>query len=103
MTITEKLHPQRFPNMSPRMGAIVGCVLGEEFTTPVLEELCITVDGCVLGRERGDCGHNMFIGSAVDLARNWSELLDAAGLSAEETAEAWRMYRGAVEDFREVS
>ena len=33
-SLSAKLHPSRFPGMSPLMAAIVGFVLGESFTHP---------------------------------------------------------------------
>ncbi len=89
--VKEKLHPKRFPGMSPRMGAIVGCILGVECTTPVLAGITIT-DNCVLAMRQGDCGFNEFIGAKSDLERNWAELLDAAGLDESERAQAGMLY-----------
>ncbi len=34
MSLTEKLHPDRFTAMSPKMTAIIAYVLGEEWTEP---------------------------------------------------------------------
>lgn len=36
-TLTEKLHPSRFSEMSPFMAAIVAYVLGEAWTEPAIE------------------------------------------------------------------
>ncbi|KKL72589.1 hypothetical protein LCGC14_2083420 [marine sediment metagenome] len=102
-TLESKLQPGRFTNMSPKMAAIVGCIIGAKFTDPALVELSITADGHVLGRKDGDCGLNEWIGSADDLERNWQMLLGAAGLTEEEQEQARRCYRVNVRDWREVS
>jgi hypothetical protein len=47
-SLDAKLDPARFPGMSPRMGAIVGLILGRELTNPVLSDLSITTDGFVV-------------------------------------------------------
>ncbi len=90
--VKEKLHPKRFPNMSPKMGAIVGCILGVECTTPVLIGITITSDNCVLAMRQGDCGFNEFIGARSDLENNWAKLLDYAGLDEGEKAQAGMLY-----------
>ena len=95
-----KLHPNRFPNMSGKMAAIVAYVLGEHWTDPELAELAITSDGLVLGREDGDVGCNTVIGSAEDLGRNVRFLITMAGLTDEERAEWDRLYRTRVADWR---
>ena len=100
MTLSEKLHPRRFPRMSSKMAAIVGCILDEEWTAPTIAELHITSDAHVLARNDGDCGCNQYIGLAADLERNWQSLLDVAGLTEEERADAERFYRQAVADHR---
>ena len=91
-TLAQKLHPGRFPGMSPKMAAIVGCILGRPFTQPSISELVITSDGCVLARHKGDIGYNDFIGARSDLERNWNRLLDVAGLTNGERQLARRMY-----------
>jgi hypothetical protein len=102
-TLESKLKPSRFTNMSPKMAAIVGCIIGTQFTDPQLVELCITADGHVLGRKDGDCGLNEWIGDASDLERNWRMLLGAAGLTLNETAQAEALYLANVRDWRQVS
>jgi hypothetical protein len=99
-TLSDKLHPQRFPGMSPKMTAIVGYVLGEEWTEPRIAELVITSDNWVLARDTGQIGFDSIIGTVMDLERNWINLLQAAGLSDGEQAEAERLYGKAVRDFR---
>jgi hypothetical protein len=92
--VRELLHPQRFTHMSGKMAAIVACILGgDPVTSPTLVELCITSDGLLMGRLEGDCGFNEMLGSERDLARNWSALLDAAGLTPEQREEADTWYQ----------
>ena len=75
--LIQKLNPRRFPNMSPKMAAIVGHILDIEVTDPVIDALFVTSDGFVLAQHSGDCGANDFIGSYSDLRSNWVRLLNA--------------------------
>ena len=52
-TLADKLHPNRFPGMSGRMAAIVGYILGEEWSRPRIAELVVTSDGWLLARTWG--------------------------------------------------
>ena len=92
-TLAQKLHPRRFPGMSSKMAAIVGCILDCQYTQPSIAELVITSDNCVLARHEGDIGCNDFIGARTDLERNWKRLLDVAGLTGDERQLAKRKYR----------
>lgn len=94
--LVEKLHPRRFPGMSGKMAAILGYLLGEAWTDPALTDLCITSDGYLLGQEAGDVGMNAFLGAASDLAANLERLVELpeVGLTADETAAVWTLYRG---------
>jgi len=99
-TLSDKLHPRRFPGMSGKMAAIVGYFLGEEWTAPRIAELVVTSDGHVLARHDGHCGCDHYVGLAADLERNWLALLGVAGLTDDERAEADQIYRQAVADHR---
>jgi len=76
------------------------CFLKGQATETLIAELVVTSDGHVLARHDGDCGCNHYVGTAADLERNWLALLDAAGLTDEERAEAERLYRQAVAGHR---
>ena len=97
--LVKKLHPARFSGMSGKMAAIVGCILGQKFTNPAIEEMVITSDGVVLGRAENDCGCNEWIGSESDLRCNWDNLLNAAGLTDAEKLMAWAAYENAITHF----
>lgn len=56
--LAEKLHPDRFTEMSPRMAAVVGYILQERFTEPAIAELVVTSDGFVLARMEGEVGNS---------------------------------------------
>ena len=71
-----KFHPGRFPNMSPKMAAITGFLLGQEYTTPQIVGMVVTSDKFVLAQTKGDYGHNEFIGTYEDLEKNWHSLVD---------------------------
>jgi hypothetical protein len=85
-SLLRKLDPQRFPNMSLPMAAILGFVLERQFTTPVLADVQVTPDGHVLGwpSEEEGVGHSMHLGVEADLRANPSRLGMAAGLDQEE-------------------
>jgi hypothetical protein len=83
-SLERKLNPNRFTAMSGKMAAIVGCILGVQYTDPQLVELCLTCDDYVLGRREGDCGANEWIGSGDDLRNNLNRLIEAAELTPEE-------------------
>lgn len=90
--LPEKLHPARFPGMSPLMAAIVGYVLGESFTNPAIAELTVSErENLVYIRQEGAVGFEG-IQSLEDLRNNWNRLLDAAGLTDEERKEAVRLF-----------
>jgi hypothetical protein len=91
-TLTAKLHPSRFTAMSPKMGSIVAYILGQEWVKPQVNCLMVTSDNFVMGQVKGDIGMNHFIGTESDLARNWKELLDCAGLGHDERALAVKLY-----------
>ena len=94
--LADKLHPERFRNMSNKMAAIVGYILGMAWTEPTIAELVITSDGFVLARNRDHVGFDAFIGSIADLQRNWNNLLNAAQLTRQERQEAAHRYQQAV-------
>ena len=73
MSLTAKLHPDRFTEMSPKMTAIIAYVLGEEWTDPQIAWMSVSSDGYVTTDAD-------FLGDAADLDRNIRKLLIAAGL-----------------------
>lgn len=87
--LERKLRPSNFTAMSPRMAALVAAVVSPESwgTTPRIERLAITSDGCLLAQHEGDCGFNSFIGAHSDFRRNVDRLLLVAGLTTEEHVE----------------
>jgi Flp pilus assembly CpaF family ATPase len=102
MTWKEKLHPRRFVGMSGKMAAIVGYLCEERYTDPAINELVVTSDGFVLVEHVGEVGTNNMIGDESDLLRNWSNLLDGAGLTLDERTEVEAAYQSHVQSFRVV-
>jgi len=96
----EKLHPERFQGMSPKMAAIVGYICDENYTDPAINELVVTSDGFVLVEHVGEIGANTMMGEESELLRNWRNLLDAAGLTPQERTEADAAYDSHVHSFR---
>lgn len=96
-TLSKKLHPAQFSEMSPLMGAIVGYVLGESFTEPTIAELTVSEqENLVYIRQDGATGFEG-LQSLTDLRNNWNRLLDAAELTDDERKEAVRLFNERVE------
>jgi len=93
-SLVRKLRPELWPNLSPRLRTIVGFVLGQEWTAPVLSSLAITADGQVVAGEEG------YIGVVSDLDRNLNWMLAVADLTAEERALFDRLRASRIEDHR---
>lgn len=64
--------------------AILGSLLGENWTTPKLVEMVITPDGHLLGRCEGDASFKLFLGASEDLVRNIHGLGSVAELDGDE-------------------
>ena len=95
ISISEKLNPRRFPHMSGKMAAILGQMLGQEWTDPPLAELCITSDGFLLGMQEGDVGFNEVLGTEADLKNNLTQLVELpeVGLTGKEKALIWQIFQ----------
>lgn len=70
--------------VSDHFQAILGCLLGEDWTTPRLIEMVITPDGHMLGRCDGDPSFKAFLGAAEDLIRNIHGVAAVAELDGDE-------------------
>jgi hypothetical protein len=91
-TLKAKLHPGRFPGMSPFMAAMVGYVLGESLTNPEIAEVTVSeAENLVYVRKQGGIGFDG-IQSLEDLRNNFNRLIDVAGLTPEERREAVRLF-----------
>src|ERR1700674_3413262 len=75
MSLTAKLHPDRFTAMSPKMTALIGYVLGEQWPEPGINWKFVSADGYTTTDAD-------FLGDAADLDRNIRELLIAPQLLA---------------------
>ena len=96
-TLAKKLHPSRFPGMSPFMAAIVGYVVGESFTDPEIAEISVSeTEDLVYVRQAGAVGFDG-IQSLDDLRANWNRLMDAASLTPEERQQAVELFRAKIE------
>jgi len=60
----------RAVQVSDHIQAILGCLLGEDWTTPRLVEMVITPDGHLLGRCDGEAAFKAFLGASEDLIKN---------------------------------
>lgn len=63
-------HKLQTVEVSDQFQAILGCLLGEDWTTPRLVEMIITPDGHLLGRCEGEASSKAFLGASQDLLKN---------------------------------
>ena len=70
--------------VSDHFQAILGCLLGEDWTTPRLIEMVVTQDGHVLGRCDGDSSFKAFLGASEDLIKNIHGVAPVAELDGDE-------------------
>jgi hypothetical protein len=64
--------------------AILGCLLGEDWSTPRIEEMRVTPDRCLLARVEGEATFKAFLGAETDLIRNVLGVAEVAGLDGDE-------------------
>jgi hypothetical protein len=74
----------RAVQVSDHFQAILGCLLGEDWTTPRLVEMVITPDGALLGRCDGQPGFSTFLGASEDLIKNIHGVAPVAELDGDE-------------------
>jgi len=70
--------------ISEHFGAMLGCLLGKDWTTPRIVEMVSTPDGHLLGRCEGDTTCRLFLGETEDLLRNIHGVAGVAGLDGDE-------------------
>ncbi len=70
--------------VSDHFQAILGCLLGEDWTTPRLAEMVVTPDGHLLGRCEGEASFKAFLGASEDLLRNIHGVAPVAELDGDE-------------------
>jgi hypothetical protein len=74
----------RTVQVSEHFQAILGCLLGEDWTTPRLVEMVITPDGHLLGRCDSEAAFKAFLGAAADLLKNVHGVAEVAELDGDE-------------------
>ena len=74
----------RAVEVSDHFQAILGCLFGEDWTTPQLIEMVITPDGHLLGRCDGEVVFNAFLGASEDLIKNIHGVAPIAELDGDE-------------------
>lgn len=74
----------RAVQVSDHFQAILGCLLGEDWTTPRLIEMVITPDGHLLGRCEGESSFKAFLGASEDLIKNIHGVAPVAELDGDE-------------------
>jgi hypothetical protein len=74
----------RSVQVSDHFQAILGCLLGENWTTPRLVEMVVTSDGHLLGRCDGEAEFKAFLGEVDDLIRNIHGVASVAELDGDE-------------------
>lgn len=76
-----KIRPVKVSN---HFQAILGCLLGEDWTSPRLVEMVATSDGHLLGRCDGEADFKVFLGKTDDLIRNIHGVAPVAELDGDE-------------------
>ena len=74
----------RSVKVSDHFQAILGCLLGENWTTPRLVEMVVTSDGHLLGRCEGEPDFKVFLGEIDDLIKNIHGVAPVAELDGDE-------------------
>ena len=74
----------RAVQVSEHFQAILGCLVGEDWTTPRLVEMAITPDGHLLGRCQGEPSFKAYLGAADDLIRNIHGVAPVSELEGDE-------------------
>ena len=69
---------------SGMFSAILGVLLGEDWSTPKIEELRITPDRCLLARVEDEASFKALLGAEADLIRNMHGLSAVAELDGDE-------------------
>lgn len=64
--------------------AILAALLGEDWTTPRIDELRISPNHCLLARPAGEASFKVFLGAEADLIRNIHGLSAVAELDGDE-------------------
>lgn len=75
----------RAVQVSDHFQAILGCLLGEDWTTPRLLKMVITPDGHLLGRCEGQPEFSTFLGASEDLLKNVRGVAEVAELDGDES------------------
>jgi hypothetical protein len=70
--------------ISDHFQAILGCLLGEDWTTPQVVEMVITPDGHLLGRCEGEASFKAYLGASADLIKNIHGVAPVAELDRDE-------------------
>ncbi len=63
---------------------ILGCLLGEDWTSPRLVEMAISPDGLLIGRCAGEAAFKAFLGASDDLLKNIHGVAPVAELDGDE-------------------
>ena len=74
----------RAVTVSDHFQAILGCLLGEAWTTPRLVAMVITPDGHLLGRCDGEAAFKAFLVASEDLIKNIHGVAPVAELDGDE-------------------
>jgi hypothetical protein len=74
----------RAVQISSHFQAILGCLLGEDWTTPRLVDMVMTPDSHVLGRCDGEAAFKAYLGASEDLIRNIHGVAPVAELDGDE-------------------
>jgi hypothetical protein len=103
MSVIDKLNPNRFPDISGKMVAVVSCILRQDWAVPQIKSLWFSPDGTAWAMNEGDERYGHYVGNAIEVEREWKALLADADLTPEERKEAERLYEEVITDLRSES
>lgn len=87
------LHPSRFSDMSGKMAAVIGFLVGEAYTAQTIQSITITSDDFAMVN-----GGIFSRGSEIET--NLRRLFEAAELNEVQTDRAWELWKAQITDWR---
>lgn len=88
MSLISKIHPANFPQMPPKFAALLGYVVGEEFTTNTPSSVIVTLSGELFATFENELEAEFF-GREERFLKWFEELIYNARLYREDRAKLW--------------
>jgi hypothetical protein len=100
--LTRKLN-SLLPRVSGKMAAIIGFLLNATYIEPHIVEITVTSDGFAIARLENEEAAVHFLGTYSELLGNWFSVINAAGLTIHERAEALALFAAKIGFIGETS